>query len=128
MSGTLFFILLFIAFELFEVWWQKAPTLAEVLEKIYHYYSKNIFLLFFMHPTMYLAIYLMIISHYNIYMQILFGIKLSDIALKLLFVHKVFIKHEIDDEFTMMLGMRVEWYMLYFGVVFYPVLIWLGMQ
>ena len=126
MSETLFFILLFVAFELFEISWQKAPILGEVLEKIYHYYQKNIFLLFFMHPTMYLAIYLIMVTNYNIYIQILFGIKLSDIALKLLFVHKVFVQQEINDEFRMMLGMRVEWYMLYFGVVFYPVLIWLG--
>ena len=126
MNETLLFITLFILFELFEISWQKAPTLGEVLERIYRYYSKNIFLLFLMHPTMYLAIYLMMITDYNIYIQILFGIKLSDIALKLLFVHKVFVKQEIENELTMMLDMPVEWYMLYFGVVFYPVLIWLG--
>ena len=126
MSETLVFILLFIAFELFEASWQKAPTLQGVLEKIHRYYEKNIFLLFFMHPTMYLAIYLMMRSHYDIYIQILFGIKLSDIALKLLFVHKVFVEKKIDEEMKLLLGMRVEWYMLYFGVVFYPVLIWLG--
>ena len=127
MSAALFYSLLFIAFELFEISWQKAPTLGEIVRKIYHYYDKNIFLLFLLHPTMYLAIYLMIISNYDIYIQILFGVKLSDIALKLLFVHKLFIKQDLDDEFKMMLGMRVEWYMLYFGVVFYPVLIFLGM-
>ncbi len=128
MSETLFFILLFIALELFEVSWQKASTLGEVLQKIYRYYEKNIFLVFLLHPTMYLAIYMMMLSNYDIYLQVLFGIKLSDIALKLVFVHKVFIKQEIEGEMKMMLGMKVEWYMLYFGVVFYPVLIWLGMN
>ncbi len=126
MNQTLFFITLFIFFELFEVSWQKGATLGEVLEKIHAYYSKSIFLLFFMHPTMYLALYLMMITHYNIYMQILFGIKLSDIALKLLLVHKVYVKQEMNDELRLMLAMKVEWYMLYFGVLFYPVLIWLG--
>jgi len=128
MSQTLFFISLFIAAELFEVWWQKAPTLYGVLERIYNYYHKNIFLLFLMHPTLYIAIYLMIVSGYDLYLQVLLGFKLGDIALKLLFVQKVFVKREIDEEFSLMLQTKIEWYMLYFGVLFYPVLIYLGLS
>ena len=128
MSEITLYILLYIAFELFEIGWQKADTLYGVLEKIYGYYKKSIFVLLLIHPTFYLLVYLMMASGYDIYLQIALGLKLSDIALKILFIQKVFIKQEIDEEFGMMLGMRMEWYMLYFGVLFYPLLIWLGLS
>ncbi len=127
MENIFFFIFLFIVFELFEVLWQKAPTLYEILENIYRYYHKSIFLVFLLHPTIYLSIYLMIISGYNIWLQILFGLKLSDIALKLLFVKKFFIdKEEMDIQTKMMFSMKIENWMLYAGVVVYPVLIYAG--
>ena len=128
MNSVFFYIALYIAFELFEIWWQKSDTLYGVLQNIYRYYEKSIFLLLLIHPTFYLLVYLMIASGYDIYIQIALGLKLSDIALKILFIQKVFIKQEVDEEFKMMLGMKMEWYMLYFGVLFYPVLIYLGMQ
>ena len=128
MSTAFLYIALYTVFELFEIWWQKSDTLYGVLQNIYRYYEKSIFLLLLIHPTFYLLVYLMMASGYDIYIQIALGLKLSDIALKILFVQKVFIKQEVDEEFRMMLGMRMEWYMLYFGVIFYPVLIYLGMQ
>ena len=128
MSTVFLYIVLYIVFELFEIWWQKSDTLYGVLQNIYRYYEKSIFLLLLIHPTFYLLVYLMMASGYDIYLQIALGLKLSDIALKILFIQKVFIKQEMDEEFRMMLGMKMEWYMLYFGVVFYPVLIYLGMQ
>ncbi len=128
MSTVVFYIALYIACELFEIWWQKSDTLYGVLENIYRYYSKSIFILLLIHPTFYLLVYLMMASGYNLYLQIALGLKLSDIALKILFVQKIFIKEEINEEFRMMIGMKMEWYMLYFGVLFYPVLIYLGLQ
>ena len=128
MSTVLLYIALYIVFEFFEIWWQKSDTLYGVLQNIYRYYQKSIFILLLIHPTFYLLVYLMMASGYDIYIQIALGLKLSDIALKILFIQKVFIKQEVDEEFRMMLGMKMEWYMLYFGVLFYPVLIYLGMQ
>ena len=127
MENIFLFILLFIIFELFEVSWQKAPTLYEMLENIYRYYHKSIFLVFLLHPTIYLSIYLMIISGYNIWTQIVFGLKLSDIALKLLFIKKIFLESdEIDHQTKMMLFMKIENWMLYIGMIFYPVMIYFG--
>ena len=123
MSLIFLYVVLYMSFELFEVWWQKSETLYGVLENIYRYYQKSLFVLLFMHPTFYLLVYLMIVSGYDIYLQIALGLKLSDIALKILFIQKVFVKQEINEELKMMLGMKMEWYMLYFGVFFYPVLI-----
>ncbi len=128
MNTAIFYIVLYIAFELFEIWWQRSDTLYGVLEKIYGYYQKSIFVLLLIHPTFYLLVYLMMASGYDIYIQIALGLKLSDIALKILFIQKVFIKQEVDEEFRILLGMKMEWYMLYFGVIFYPVLIYLGVQ
>ena len=126
MSEALVFSLIFIVFEMFEVYWQKGDTLFEVLQKIYKVYNKSIFFVLFLHPTIYLSIYLMFISGYDIYIQILLSIKLSDIALKLLFVKKVFIDKNLSDEYRFMLSMKIEKWMLYFGVILYPVFILLA--
>ncbi len=114
---------LFALLELFEVWWQKAPTLYGVVQRVYDLYKKSIFLVLFLHPTLYLAVYLMITIGYDLYLQILFGLKLSDIALKLLFVKKVFFDRDISNELAFSLQMKIEPYMLYMGVVLYPILI-----
>jgi hypothetical protein len=126
LETTILFCALFVVFELFEVWWQKAPTLYGMLERIYMQYKKSIFYVFILHPTLYLALYLMLISGNSIYLQIVFGLKLADIALKLLFVKKIFLDKEISDEFALSLQMPIEPYMLYMGVVLYPVMIFLG--
>ncbi|NPA65340.1 MAG: hypothetical protein GXO11_00515 [Epsilonproteobacteria bacterium] len=127
MENIFLFIFLFVILEVFELWWQKAPTLYEILENIYRYYQKSIFLVFLLHPTIYLSIYLMMISGYNIWTQIVFGLKLSDIALKLMFVKKFFLDQEqIDIQTKMMLSMKVENWMLYMGVVFYPLCLYMG--
>jgi hypothetical protein len=126
LSEALVFSLIFIVFEMFEVYWQKGDTLFEVLQKIYIVYNKSIFFVLFLHPTIYLSIYLMFISGYDIYIQILLSIKLSDIALKLLFVKKVFIDKNLSDEYRFMLSMKIEKWMLYFGVILYPVFILLA--
>jgi len=127
MENIFLFIFLFVILEVFELWWQKAPTLYEILENIYRYYQKSIFLVFLLHPTIYLSIYLMMMSGYNIWTQIVFGLKLSDIALKLMFVKKFFLDQEqIDIQTKMMLSMKVENWMLYMGVVFYPLCLYMG--
>ena len=126
MNEAIVFSVLFVIFELFEVYWQKGDTLFEILSKIYHIYKKSIFFVLFLHPTIYLSIYLMLVSDYNLYIQILLSIKLSDIALKLLFVKKLFIDNDLSDEYKFMLGMKIEKWMLYFGVILYPVFIFLA--
>jgi len=126
MNEVFLYILIFVAFEIFEVFWQKAPSLYEVLVKIYRYYQKSIFLVLFLHPTLFFGIYLMIISGYDIYIQILLSIKLSDIALKLLMVKKLFIDNELNEEYKMVLHVKLENFMFYIGVILYPVFIYLG--
>ena len=125
---TLLCALFFVLLELFEVWWQKAPTLYGILERIYALYHKSIFLVLFLHPTLDLSVFIMIKSDYSLASQILFTLKLSDIALKLLFVKKVFLDGHLTPEFETMLWMKIEPYMFYAGAVLYPVLVFLSFQ
>jgi len=124
---TLLFAFAFGVLELFEVSWQKAPTLFGVLANLYHWYKKSIFFIFLLHPTFFLTVYLLLKSDFSIAMQILASLKLSDIALKLLFVKKIFIEKKSSPEISAALQMRLEPWMLYFGVVVYPILVLLGM-
>ena len=125
-TSPLLYITAFVLLELFEVFWQKAPTLGGVVENIYRWYHKSVFLVFLLHPTLYLSIYLMIVSDYALSIEILFGLKLSDIALKLILVKRVFIDKQVSPEIALLLNSKVENYMLYAGVVVYPVLIYIA--
>ena len=50
------YILLFIILEIYEISWQKAPSIMGMLIRMYKYYSKSIFLFLLMQPTFYFAI------------------------------------------------------------------------
>ncbi len=126
METILAYAVLFLFLELFEVWWQKAPTLYGIVERIYSLYHKSIFLVLLLHPTLYLSVFIMIKSDYALASQLLFSLKLSDIALKLIFVKKVFLDKHVAPEFEAMLQMEIEPYMLYAGAVLYPVLVFLS--
>lgn len=121
------YIFIYIAFEVYEVQWQKAPTMFEMLAKMYHYYQKSIFVFLLMHPTFYFAILFMMMTHYNIYALILFAIKSADIATKLLLMKQLFIDKKISAQMSAMLQTPLHWAMPYIGLSVYPFLIYMAL-
>ena len=118
----------YIALEIYEVQWQIAPTLFEMLQKMYRYYNKSIFLFLIMHPTLYFAIWLMIYSDYNVYALILLSLKAADIFTKLYFIKQLFIDKEISDELQIALSMKLDKYMPYIGLLIYPPLVFMALD
>ena len=121
------YIIIYIIFEVYEVQWQKASTIEEMLAKMYKYYKKSIFLFLFMHPTFYFAITFMLFTNYNIYALILFAIKASDIATKLILMKQIFIDKQISSDFSMMLQTPIHWLLPYLGLIVYPFLIYMAL-
>ncbi|WP_457747883.1 hypothetical protein [Sulfurimonas sp.] len=120
---TIAYISIYIVLELYEVSWQKAPTIMEMLARMYRYYYKNTFLFLIMHPTFYFAIFFAMQTNYNTYALVLFVIKGVDIVTKMLFIKQIFIDKKISRELGEMLLMPIGKYTPYIGLLVYPPLI-----
>lgn len=123
MTIELLYFILFIIAELFELMWQKSSTLLGILEKIYSFYKKSPYLLYLMHPSYILSLYLFFISGFNLWIVAIIVIKSLDIIFKVLLIHKYFVLHELSDEFKIMLSQRLHPLMLSMGLMLYPFLL-----
>ena len=126
MTTESLYLILFIAAEIFEMLWQKSPTLLSMLEKIYGYYNKSPFLLYLMHPSYILALYLFYLSNYNLWILVILMIKSIDIIFKVQLIQKHFVLDELSEEMKSMLKLPLHPIMLTMGLMIYPYLLYLA--
>ena len=126
MTYELLFFILFIATEIFELLWQKSPTLLVMIEKIYTYYKKSPYLLYAMHPSYILGIYLFYLTSFNMWVLLILVIKSLDIIFKVLLIHKHFVLHSLSKEIELMLAQPLHPIMLTMGLMLYPYLLFLA--
>jgi len=126
MSFELVLLILFVFTEIFELLWQKSPTLLSMIEKIYAYYQKSPYLLYAMHPSYVFSIYLFYLSHYNVWILAILVIKSIDIVFKVLLIHKHFVLHSLSKELEAMLSQPLHPIMLTMGLMLYPYLLFLA--
>lgn len=122
------YILLFAILEVYEISWQKAPSLMGMLFQMHKRYKKSIFLFLIMHPTFYFAIGFAMLSNYNGYALTLLFIKTVDLATKILLIEQVFIKKELSYELSLVLLAPINGFLPYIGLVIYPILIFLTLS
>ena len=127
MENIYLLIIFYIGLELFEVQWQKADTLMEVLGNLYRYYKRNIFLFFLMHPTFYVGIAVAMISDMAFSALALVFIKTVDIATKIILIQQVFEKRELNAEMSAMLLTPLHPAMSYLSVVVYTPLVYFAL-
>ncbi len=120
---TLNYILLFILLEIYEISWQKAPSIMGMLIRMHKYYQKSIFLFLIMQPTFYFAIGFAMLSNYAPSALILLFIKTFDIATKILLIEQVFTKKELSQELSLVLLAPINSFLPYIGLLVYPPLI-----
>lgn len=96
---TIFYLFIFfIAIELFETNWQKAPTLYGILENNFKIYQKNIFLYFILHPSFFYSIYLAIsLNNFGFWMSFIVILKFVDISFKLSIMKKLSKNYELSS-------------------------------
>ena len=117
------YILLFIILEIYEISWQKAPSIMGMLIRMHKYYSKSIFLFLIMQPTFYFTIGFAMITNYAPSALVLLFIKTFDIATKILLLEQVFKKRELTQELSLILLAPINSFLPYIGIIIYPVLI-----
>lgn len=121
------YVLLFVFLELYEITWQKAPSIMGMVIRMYRYYSKSIFLFLLMQPTFYFSIGFVILSDYNVYAMILLFLKTVDVATKILLIEQVFIKRELSHDLSLILLAPINSFLPYLGLLIYPPLILLAL-
>ena len=123
----IYFLTALILCELFESLWQYAPTMGGILEKIAHHYRNNIFILFLMHPSFYLVLFIFLYyGSHSIALSIVIVMKGADIATKLWMV-KSLEKGTLSPEFRAMLSMPIPHWMPWLNVVVYPAIVALAL-
>ena len=127
MSYELILFILFIAAELFEMLWQKSPTLLDMLDKIYSHYNKSPYLLYLMHPSYILGIYILYLTQFNPWVLSILVIKSIDIIFKVQLIHKHFVLDELNPEMKAMLSLPLHPIMLTMGLMLYPYLLFLAL-
>lgn len=121
------YVLLFVFLELYEITWQKAPSIMGMVIRMYRYYSKSIFLFLLMQPTFYFSIGFVMLSDYNVYAMILLFLKTVDVATKILLIEQVFIKRELSHDLSLILLAPINSFLPYLGLFIYPPLILLAL-
>lgn len=123
MDSLALMVLMFIALEFFEIRWQKAQTMMQMLANMYTVYRKNILSFFILHPTYYFAIWLMLDHGLSVASILLLFIKTIDVAMKLVLIQQIFDKKEISQEMLQMLTRPLKPWMPYIGLAIYPPLV-----
>lgn len=121
------YVLLFVFLELYEITWQKAPSIMGMVIRMHRYYSKSIFLFLLMQPTFYFSIGFVMLSDYNIYAMILLFLKTVDVATKILLIEQVFTKRELSQDLSLILLAPINSFLPYMGLLIYPPLILLAL-
>lgn len=121
------YVLLFVFLELYEITWQRAPSIMGMVIRMYRYYSKSIFLFLLMQPTFYFSIGFVMLSDYNVYAMILLFLKTVDVATKILLIEQVFTKRELSQDLSLILLAPINSFLPYMGLLIYPPLILLAL-
>ena len=124
MENVLLLTSILILLELFEAYMQRSDTLYGVIEKLYGWYSKNIFLFFLMHPAFYFILFVVLVTDsLNIYMILILTFKVFDIFYKLELIKKIFIQQNVPQDLAAMLDWKIPSWFFLMGVGLYPPLL-----
>jgi len=109
-----------IVLELLELFLHQSATLDSLLDKLYHYYKKSVFLFFLMHPTFYFVLIITLyLNVFNFYMILIFIFKTFDIFFKLEMIKQRYIIKNMDSELEEMLNLQLNPLLRYFSVIVY---------
>ena len=124
MENVLLLTIILLLAELFEAFTQRSETLLCVLEKLYAYYQKSIFLFFVMQPGFYVILFIVLLTGVlNLSMVFLLAIKIFDMFYKIELIKKIFLEQKVSQELAEMLAWKMPPYFFLMGMAMYPPLL-----
>jgi len=98
-----------------------------MIDKLYIYYNKSIFLFFIIHPTFYFVFFISLyFDIVNFYIITILLIKTFDMFFKIELIRQRYIKKEMEPELEGMLELRISSWMGILGVFTYVPLLFLA--
>ncbi len=129
MDNALLLTAMLLFLELFEALMQRSGTLYGVMEKLYGWYRRSIFLFFLMHPAFYFILFVIVATNtLNIYMIAILTLKTFDLFYKLELIKKIFIKQDVPQDLAAMLEWQIPSWFFLMGVLLYPPLLYYGLM
>lgn len=120
-------IIIMIVLELIEANLQKAGTLEEMIEKLYVYYNKSVFLFFIIHPSFYFVLFVSLyLNVLNFYIIAILTIKVFDMFFKIELIRQRYIRKNMDEELKEMFTMKLAPWMGFLGVFMYVPLLFMA--
>jgi hypothetical protein len=118
-------VVMMIFLELIEAYYQRASTLGEMIDRLYEYYKKSVFLFFIVHPTFYFVLCVALyFDIFNFYIITILIFKVFDIVFKIEMIKQRYQGKEMDRELAQMLNYKLAPWMVLLGVFTYvPLLI-----
>lgn len=103
-------VLLMLIIELIETHLHKAETLGLMIDRLYGYYQKSVFLFFLVHPSFYFTIFVSLyLNILNFYMIAILLLKGLDIFFKIEMMRQKFVyKESMDKELENMLRLKMS--------------------
>lgn len=103
-------VLLMLIIELIETHLHKAETLGLIIDRLYGYYQKSVFLFFLVHPSFYFTIFVSLyLNILNFYMIAILLLKGLDIFFKIEMIRQKFVyKESMDKELENMLRLKMS--------------------
>lgn len=129
MENALLLTLLLLFAELFEAYIQRSETLLGVMEKLYAYYKKSIFLFFLIQPGFYLVLFTVVLTGVlNFSMIFILALKVFDIFYKIELIKKVYIERQVSQELVQMLQWKIPSVFFLMGAALYPPLLFYALM
>ncbi len=129
MENIFTFVLILVVLELFEAYMQRADTLYGVIEKLYVWYQKSIFAFFFIHPSFYFVLFVVVVTDIlNVYMILILTFKIFDLFYKIELIKAIFIKQKVSGDLLAMLEWPIPSWFFLLGVTLYPPLLFYALM
>ncbi len=129
MENIFTFVLILVVLELFEAYMQRADTLYGVMEKLYVWYQKSIFAFFFVHPSFYFVLFVVVVTDIlNVYMILILTFKIFDLFYKIELIKTIFIKQKVSGDLLAMLEWPIPSWFFLLGVTLYPPLLFYALM
>ncbi|MCK5853819.1 MAG: hypothetical protein KAG56_01270 [Sulfurovaceae bacterium] len=102
-------VLLMLIIELIETYLHRADTLELMIDRLYGYYQKSVFLFLLVHPAFYFVVFVSIyLNLLDFYIIAILLLKSLDIFFKIEMMRQKFIYKEMDQELKEMLKLKMS--------------------
>jgi hypothetical protein len=129
MENVLLLTFILMILEFFEAVMQRSDTLYGVMQKLYGWYRKSIFLFFLIHPAFYFTLFVVVLTgQLNFYLTLILAMKIFDLFYKLALIRKIFIQREVPPDMQAMLEWKIPVWFFLTGMMLYPPLLYYGLS